>query len=692
MNKYIYILLLLLIVQRTELFSQTDTSKLSADTTDLRNVFQEEILMEDSKDESEDSKLFDLLDNLKRNPYDINKVTQDELNNIPFLNSIIAKKIIDYRKQNKVFKSKRALLNVEGMTEDLYEKIKIYLIVRQSSKDIIIDETGNKFSVSDVNRFLSFRTRLRSRFIQDLQPKAGYLDGKYEGSRSKIYNQINSKFLKLNYKLEANLTIEKDAGEKNLTDFVSGFLEIKDYSFIKEAVAGDYTLNFAQGLSLWSSLSFSKGIDAVSPVKKKGKGVDGYSSVNEVQFFRGGAAKFAFSDFNLNLFYSDNYYDATIDTTQDEVSSFYYDGYHRTSSEIDRKNSAKEKLFGGRVTYEKGSLKLGSTYWTSTFSKPITDDSVKILYNFSGTKANMLGFDYDFIFKNMNLYGEIARSQSNSVAGIGSLQMTFFRFADILLLYRNYPKDFAPVHSFGFGERNGETNNERGFYAGISLKPFKGLNINSYFDQYEFPYRTYYNPVPTSGNDFLTNIEWKAAKGLVLNLKYKNENKEDTRTVQDEYGREVKRIDNRNQLNVRAGLIYQVTDRFRVRSRFEYVNVDYKNFGGDNKGMLFFSDIRIIPVTGLSFDIRYIIFDTDDYDSRIYEFENDIKGVMSNVALYGKGRRVYAVLKYKPFPYTELSAKYAETFTDGVKSTGSGNDEIRNDINNKLSIGLELFF
>lgn len=107
------------------------------------------------------------------------------------------------------------MLNVEGMTEDLYEKIKIYLIVRQSSKDIIIDETGNKFSVSDVNRFLSFRTRLRSRFIQDLQPKAGYLNGKYEGSRSKIYNQINSKFLKLNYKLEANLTIEKMPEKKS---------------------------------------------------------------------------------------------------------------------------------------------------------------------------------------------------------------------------------------------------------------------------------------------------------------------------------------------------------------------------------------------------------------------------------------------------------------------------------------------
>ncbi len=692
MKNYFYIMILMLFVQRVDLFSQTDTTKAQGDTTDLRNNFQEEILMENSNDENEDSKAFDFLENLKRNPYDLNKVTLDELENIPFLNSVIAKKIIEYKKQKKVFNTKRDLLKVEGMNEDLYERIKIYLIVKQSNKDVVIDETGNKYSVSEVSRFLSLRTRFRSRFSQDLQPKAGYLNGNYEGTRPKLYNQFNSLYQKLDYRLEANVTIEKDAGEKNMADFVSGFLELKDYKFIKEAVAGDYTLNFAQGLSMWSSLSFSKGLDAISPLKKKGKGIDGYTSVSEVQFFRGGATKLEYKDFNINMFYSDNYYDATIDTTDEEVSSFYVDGYHRTTSEINRKNSAKERLFGGRLTYQKGSLKLGTTYWNSTFSKPVAPDSLKILYNFSGTKANMIGFDYDFIIKNMNFYGEIARSQTNAVAGIGALQMTFFRFADLILLYRNYPKDFSPVHSYGFGERNGETNNERGFYAGISMKPLKGLTINSYFDQFEFPYRTYYNPVPTSGNDFLTSVEWKASKGLVLNLKYKNENKEDTRTVNDEFGREVKKIDNRNQLNVRAGLIYQVTDKVRVRSRFEYVNVDYNEFGGDNKGMLFFSDIRIFPLNGLSVDVRYIVFDTDDYDSRIYEFENDIKGVMSNVALYGKGRRVYVVLKYRPFAYLDISAKYAETYTDGVKSTGSGNDEVRNNINNKLSIGLELFF
>lgn len=78
----------------------------------------------------------------------------------------------------------------------------------------------------------------------------------------------------------------------------------------------------------------------------------------------------------------------------------------------------------------------------------------------------------------------------------------------------------------------------------------KGLIINSYFDQYKFPYRTYFNSVPTSGNDFLANAEWKAAKGLLLNLKYKNENKEESRTTIDGFDRTVKKIDNRNQLNI----------------------------------------------------------------------------------------------------------------------------------------------
>ena len=77
------------------LISQTDTSDIFNDTTDLRRTFNEEILLEERETDEEDSDLLDVLDNLKRNPYDLNKVTLTQLESLPFMNSLIAKNIID---------------------------------------------------------------------------------------------------------------------------------------------------------------------------------------------------------------------------------------------------------------------------------------------------------------------------------------------------------------------------------------------------------------------------------------------------------------------------------------------------------------------------------------------------------------------------------------------------------------------
>lgn len=684
------LLILMLSFISVNVFSQNGNERISGDTTDFRNSYQQEILLESRLSEEDDSELFEYLENLRRNPLDLNNVTADELSSIPFLNKITSENIIEYRKKVKSFGSKRELLDIEGITEDVYERIKVYFIVPESKRDVVIDETGNSYNAAKAYKFLSVSSRFRSRFIQDLKPKDGFITGSYVGSPPKIYNQINTGLRLGETKLEINITAEKDAGEKKLTDFVSGYVQIMDYKFIKNAVAGDYSLNFAQGLALSSISSFSKGIDAVTPLKKRGKGIDGHSSADEVRFFRGAAAKLFKGNFSLSLFYSNNNYDATIDTVSETLAGFYYDGYHRTDSEVGRMNSVNEKFFGGRLNFEKPGMTFGLTYWKNKFSKPVIPDTLRSRFDFKGQNAHMTGFDYDFTYGNINFFGEFALSQTNSMASYNAIHFAVHNIAELILSYRKYPYDFASVHSSSFGEKN-NSSNESGFYAGITLRPIKGLLINGYYDQYKFPYRTYFDPVSVSGSDFLSSVEWRAVKGLILNFKYKNEKKELARTVIDEFNRETKRIDERNQLNARSGLIYQITDRLRLRSRFEYVYVDYKNFDGDSKGMLFFSDIRFLPVKGISADIRFIIFDTDNYDSRLYEFENDIKGVMSNTALYGKGSRWYVLLKYKPFASIEFSGKYSETYLDGAKSIGSGNDKISGDITNRISFGVEFY-
>ena len=695
MSKYIYILFsFALFICKTSI-AGTDTLNIPEDTTQINKTNLEELLLENSLEDSEDSKLLDYLDDLERNPLDLNTATREELETVPFVSSNLAIEIIDYRNKNFPLKSKRELLSADIVSEQLYEMIKIYFAVKKSKYEFTENEfekntNENKHEKLRLVKNLEFR--YRSRFQQDLQMKEGYLSGDYPGSKAKIFNQLNFIYTKEKYVFKGNLTIEKDPGENKLTDFSSGYLEIKNYKYIRNAIIGDYSLTFGQGLGMWSGLGFSKGSASVDPVKKRGGSISGYSSVNESQFFRGAAVDVNYKLFDFLFFYSNNNFDASIDTTLNEISSFYFDGYHRTISENNRKNSAKEFLFGSRAYYNKENIRIGVTYWTSKFSKPVGADSSRQLYSFSGDKANMLSLDYDFIYKNMNLYGEFARSQSGSIAGIGVLRFSLSKLINLVFLYRNYPEDFSPVHSFGFGEKNGNSQNESGFYSGISLSPVKGLQINVYYDQFKFPYRSYSDPTAIAGNDFLTNIIWEANKNLVINFRYKNENKEESRTLQDEFGRDIKKMDNRNQMNFRIGFDYDISNRFRVRSRYDYVFVKYNFFGGNNKGNLFYSDLRFVPFTSLSLSTRFIFFDTEDYDSRIYEYEDDIRGVMSNVGLYGKGRRWYAMVKYRPYNFVELYGKYAETYLDGAKSIGTGNDLIQGNINNKFNLGMEMNF
>lgn len=674
---------------------QEDTSKVIPDTTDLNSFRYQEKLLESAMEDSEDSKLLDKMEYMKSNPLDINTATREHLEEVPFMTTPAAKKIIDYRKANGSFKSKRELIKIWGISEEFYEKIKVFITAKGSKTDVVKDEAGRVMSQREYYSGSVFRNmdvNFRSRIQQDLQDKQGYINGNYPGSKIKLYNRLTGVYKGKDFNLGANFTVEKDPGETNWADYYSGYIELNNWKFLKKAVAGDYTLNFGQGLGLWTSLAFSKGAEAVNIIKKNNYKIDSYRSTNEVQFFRGGAVNFEYRNYNFYVFYSNNYFDASVDTTLDEVSSIYFDGYHRTIGEQGRQSSVKEQLAGGRVFADFGFLRAGATYWSSKFSKAFSTDSTKQLYNFSGDRANMISIDYDVIYKNFNLFGEFARSQSGSIAALSALQISFTKSIDGILLYRNYPENFAPVHSFGFGENNGNTQNENGFYAGLSLKPFDGFSLDTYFDQFKFPYRTYYNPVPSSGTDFLVNAEYKISKGFLVYMKYRDKNKEEVRDVQDEFNRDTRIMDSRNQMNIRAGFDFDLTDKVRLRSRYEYVYVKYDKYGGNNKGYLFFTDVKALVTRDLSVSTRFIIFETEDYDSRVYEYEEDIRGVMSNTALYGKGTRWYLLLRYKPLRFLELAAKYSATYYDGVKTIGTGNDMIEGDLNNKFNLGLEILF
>jgi len=154
---------------------------------------------------------------------------------------------------------------------------------------------------------------------------------------------------------------------------------------------------------------------------------------------------------------------------------------------------------------------------------------------------------------------------------------------------------------------------------------------------------------------------------------------------------ETEKLSTQLKRNIRGELIYTFGKTLRLRTRIEYLLVSNLSSTSKEKGILNFQEIKFHYQ---SFNIygRFIIFDTDSYISRIYEFENGLNGTFTNVPLWGKGIRWYLLIKYKLFNYLYLSLKYSETFKPDLKEISSGLNQIQNNLDNRFNFQIDYKF
>jgi hypothetical protein len=124
----------------------------------------------------------------------------------------------------------------------------------------------------------------------------------------------------------------------------------------------------------------------------------------------------------------------------------------------------------------------------------------------------------------------------------------------------------------------------------------------------------------------------------------------------------------------------------RLRTRFELVQTN--NASSDNGfGTLIFQDIRLTPLPAVTLDARVTVFDTDGFDSRVYQFENDLLYVMSNSILFDRGQRMYALIKYEASEWITFWLKIAVTTYENRNVISSGLNEIKG--NRRSDIGIQ---
>jgi len=650
----------------------TIKNKEQSDEAIYQNI---ELLTEQLQSEEGDlSSLTNHWDYLKKHPLNLNTADREALSELGMLDEIQINNFIKHREKNGNLITLYELQSIAGFDIETIKSILPFIYVR------------DQFHSAHFNRnelFKYGRHEFVTRYQRVLEKQIGYLtpdsitkatkpNSFYLGNKDRYFARYSFQY---NNNVSFVLAGEKDAGEqffkgtqKQGFDFYTGHVAIKNIRNIKSLVVGDYQASFGQGLTLWNGFAFGKSASQIG-MKRSATGIKAYQSFDENRFFRGLAGTVKIKKFDVTGLVSYKKIDGNVtqadtllngDIEANRISSLSMGGLHNTNATMQDKGSVLQTIFGGNVTYRHGSLQIGLTGQQMNLSAELV--KTPTLYNafdFQGKSNFVGGVDYNYVIKNMNLFGEVSKSASGGNAICQGMIVALDPKLTFIGHYRNFDRNFQNLFGNGISE-NTFSQNEKGIYLGAEAKLFKSLCLSVYVDQYKFSWLQYNKSAPSLGRDIFAQLTYAPSKKIEMYVRCRQRYKFENSTIQNRYDYLVPLL----QYNYRYHLSVQITPSVKLKSRVEFTAVD-KYQEQDENGVVFSQDI-IYKQIKIPFSItcRYALFDTKSYASRIYGYENDILYGYSVPALYYKGQRVYLMINWNITRKIEMWIRVSQTLYD----------------------------
>ncbi|UCE20043.1 MAG: helix-hairpin-helix domain-containing protein [Gemmatimonadota bacterium] len=593
-----------------------------------------EDFLESEGETSDQSELLERLAELKEHPIDLNAASAPELQRIPYLSPVQAQEIVKHRRAFGPFRCLSDLQGISGVDEDLLEAIEPF--VRLKAERSLPAVSG----------------RLRTRILHGASSEE--IEGDQFLFQEKVYTRGEAS---ISDRITICVVTEKDADEKSLSDHRVSSLEIERWHVFDRIIFGNFRLDFGQGLVLGAYSGGFKGASFPSSLKKRERGVGANTSTSETGPFFGLGCSGSVRGITFSLFGSQARVDATFNSDS-TVSSVYESGLHRTETEQRKRDTLKEDLYGAHFSYEGGSWgNVGVCLYHSGYDHVFDPkDTERKRFTFRGGSNTVAGINFDLYCRRLNLFGEISRTEGSGSGMVMGLIIDFDRI-EIDALVRNYEPHFYNRHNYAFAEKPDETQNECGALLGFVYQPDSGTRLRAYVDRLRNPWRHYYEKMPPTRQEFWTQAERRVAGGMLATVRLRLKNKETNKSV----GEGQSKNTGRQQVNVRGQVDWEFSEAGRLRGRWESVRVGYPDLSVTETGWLLSGDLRLCPKKWMTLDTRIVLFETDSYDSRIYEFENDLPGLMTNSGFYGEGMRWYVLAKVKLGRAARMAFKYSMT-------------------------------
>lgn len=577
---------------------------------------------------------------LLENPFDLNRITREELQTIPGVLPADADAVLLMRRRIRRFASVYQLAILDSV-DGLVEKLAPYVRVEEGR-------------ASGVSRY-DIRTRMTTRYGANQEETPDYL-----GSSSHWYNRVT---FSIKEDLSGSVLFEKDAGERPSDGFVSGFVQAQRVAGLVDVTVGDFTVESGQGLVLWGGSGFAKGSAGTGSVWRRGIGIRPYRSKDEFHFMRGVAASTSVparpGEMRLALFLSTRSLAGRRESSG-EITSLYETGLFRTEGEQRLAHSVRERVVGGRMELRTwNGWIFGMTGYHSRFSNRLVAGRS---FEFGGISAGAGSIDVMLKLDGCTLFGEAAYSGGGTFAVLMGMAISAAR-TRVSLVFRDYGVGFQSLHANGFGE-NGATKNERGLYLSFRITPAQSLVVSAYVDLFRFPWRTFGNPLPSSGLEAYLQTDVRLSKESSLSLRYARKETERVLSANDDLGRSTAKVVDQKRERGRITVETRAIPSIRLRGRLEVVDISYGRVRPTERGVLLYQDIALTFNRWASVHYRIAFFETASYESRVYEYENDVRGAYANPALFGRGKRWYLLGVFHPIDAVHVSAKYALTQKD----------------------------
>ena len=683
----------ILLLSLPTISSAQDTISPKIENSDIQE--QLENIAESSQNEEAD--YTDLLASLyfyAEHPINLNQTTREELQSLKLLNDIQINNLLNHIEKNGKLIVIYELQSVDGFDLQTIQKILPYVHVTDNFNSA-------NFNIQEM--FRNGQSMVMMRYGRILEKQKGFapLDsaGLYKSPNSRYIGSPDKLYARYRFQYGTNvswgITAEKDQGELffknnqnfkyvwynqslqgnqgNGFDFYSAHFYLHNIKFIKSLAIGDYQITFGQGLTAWSSYAFGKSANVMC-AKKSASGISPYTSVDENKFLRGAAATVGFYKFEFTGFVSRKHIDANVtDTLPDgeaaAISALQTTGYHTTPAEIADKQSILQTIYGGNITYKAKQFNIGLTALNYQLDKEFNlTPTYYNQFDFASKQNSNIGLDYNYIFRNFNFFGEEARSQNGGMALLNGVLISLDPRLNFSVMQRNYQRNYQNMLSSGFAE-NSSTQNEKGLYVGMVAKPSNTTTITAYYDRFEFPWLKYQVNAPSKGNDYVVQFNYTPSKKVDMYVRICQRNKEKNSSASDAF---ISYLVPTQENNYRYNISYSILPSVKLKNRIELVN--YKL--GDNKTQNGYSVSQDIVYNKigkpLSVSLRYALFQTDGYDTRIYGFESDMPGSYSIPAYYYRGSRFYIMLDYNLTRKIEVWLRYSQTYYDNQSVISPG--------------------